>query len=222
MSAYTLKPARQADISVLYERLRTLKIPFQEVSKDRDCIIRIGPDAEYEMQTSVGRGGRISKATISIRYEHPGVKGVVNDWMDHCGLEASEDFYKWHAGLSPSILEAIRATWRIDLTGQAVTPVRFGKYVLVFMFAQNQSRLVATHLSGLFHKRMEKGEFIRCEEFAVTGKDPADVEAYTWFRDADTRLFVTDSSAPATTLLCLWIVPRGARVEISIDRKIVV
>ena len=149
-------------------------------------------------------------------HEHPAVKGIVSDWLDHCGVEAPEDSYKWHFGLSPSILRAIRSTWRVDLSGQAATLLRFGKHVLVFMFGENVSKSLSGQLSGLPHKRMEKEEFIRCEEFAVTGEDPADVEVYRWVCGAGTQLLVTDSSAPAVTLLCLWAVPEGAPVEVSI------
>lgn len=71
MNEYILKPARQVDCDVLRKRLTEMRIPFHDDTDHQSRLIRIGPDCEYEVRTMIGRGNRVSKAIVAIRFEHP-------------------------------------------------------------------------------------------------------------------------------------------------------
>lgn len=108
------------------ENLTTLRIPCSDTKDGRGRTVRIGPDADFEVRQGTPRLGR-TKTVLRILYEHPALKKVISDWIDKCGLEVDEDFFKWHMNLSPSVLRGIKARWRVDLSGMPATPVKLGQ-----------------------------------------------------------------------------------------------
>jgi len=158
----------------------------------------------------------MSKASITIRYDHPMLKDVLIRWLDDCGVAVHEDFYKSHYGLPPSVIESIRGKWRLDLSGLPVTPIRLCKNVAVYMFGENVSATIAAQLAGVPHKRMGKEEFVNCPDWGVEGESGGDVEVYRWVSSTGAQLLVTDWSAPIVTMLALWEFPKGAPADINL------
>ena len=215
MNEYTVKPSAKADINALVESLSALRIPISDTKDGRVRIVRIGPDADFEVRQETMLLGR-TKTTLHILYEQPVLKKVVSDWIDKCGLEVHEDFYKWHMNLSPSVLRGIKARWRVDLTGMPVTPVKMGQIVVVFMFGGNVTTELAAQLASMPHRAIAPDEFIECDDFVVKGDDPLDTVVYGWRSDAGSQLFAVTASAPALTMLSLWVISDGAAAKHNI------
>jgi len=216
LKEFMMEPARKVDCASLLQRLTENQVPFRDVSKGPLRLIRVGPHGEFDVATAMGLGKRVSKGSITIRYDHPTLKDILIRWLDDCGVGVHEDFYKSQFGLPPSVLESIRGKWRLDLRGLPVTPIRLCKNVVVFMFGENVSSTISTQLASMPHKRMTKDESVNCPDWGVEGESGGDVEVYWWANDTGDQLLVTDWSAPALTMLALWEVPEGAPVEIKL------
>jgi len=215
MDEYSVKPAAKADPAVLAQLLAQFKIPHGDVVKDDVRIITLGPEAAYEVHFKPGNS-RTAKTTILLRYEHPVLKNVLAGWLERSGASAEGDFYTWHQNLSPSVSHGIKARWLVDLAPLGAIPIRFGQFVFVFTFPKNVAAEIAAQLAKVPHRPMAKDEYLKSAEFEVTGDEPFDLELYGWRSEAGSRLFAVTASAPAVTLLSLWVVSEGANVQYNI------
>lgn len=215
MDHYSVKPLTNAHVNLLQSELARLKVPHTATMNGTERILHIGPDADYELSAKPIRGGK-AKVSIGIRYEHPGLKNILSDWMEKCGVEAAGGFYTWHMRLSPSVLNAIKSRWCIDLSDLPVTPVRFGQAVLVFMSGRNVDSEISSQLAAKPQRRLEAGEFIKNEDYVVKGEEFNTV-AYAWRSNGGAQLYVVTSSAPALTLLSLWVISEGVKVETNLQ-----
>ena len=216
MTEFMLTPARKVDCARLLQRLTEMHVPFRDVSKGPLRLIRVGPEGEFDVAVAMSRANRVSKASITIRYDHPMLKDILIRWLDDCGVAVHEDFYKSQFGLPPSVIDSIRGKWRLDLRELQVTPIRLCKNVAVFMFRENVSSTISTQLAGVPHKRMTKDDFVKSPDWGVEGESGGDVEVYWWSGGMGEQFLVTDWSAPVVTMLALWEVPAGAPVEINL------
>ena len=96
------------------------------------------------------------------------------------------------------------------------TPVKFGQAVIVLMFGRNVEAELSQQLAAKPHKSMGAGEFIKNAEWNVTGEDPFDTVVYGWRSDAGSQLYVVTASAPAMTMLSLWVISEGVPVETNL------
>jgi|694.fasta_scaffold59091_6 hypothetical protein len=209
MINYKVKPASKTDVDALVKTLTTLRIPHADATSERARTVRIGADAEFEVRAEKSRLGS-AKTTICLRYEHPVIKKLLADWLEKCGADVDEQFFTWHLALSPSVIGGIKTRWRVDLTGLAATPVKLGQVALVFMFGRNVAGEISAQLASIPHRSIAPDEFIECDDFAVKGDDPFDTVIYGWRSDAGSQLFAVTASAPAMTLLSLWVIADGA------------
>lgn len=209
MNEYTVKPASKADIDDLLATLSTQGIPHAAALKGSSRIVRIGPDNDFEVHEKKSLfGGKTVK--IALRYEQPMIKTLIADWIDKCGTEIDDEFFTWHIALSPSVLNGIKNRWRVDLAGLEAMPVKIGQIALVFVFGRNVSKELSSQLADIPHRGMESDEFIECADFTVKGDDPNDPIVYSWRSDSGSRLFAVVASAPAMTMLSLWVISEGA------------
>lgn len=209
MNEYAVKPVAKADLDVLLEAMSARRIPYTDTKEGSTRIVRIGPDNDFEVHEKRGRiGGRSVK--IFLRYEQPMLKTLIADWIDESGARIDDEFFTWHMALSPSVLAGIKSRWSVDLTGLEATPVKIGQLALVFMFASNVDSELSEQLADMPHRPMAKDEFLECADFVAKGDDPNDPIIYRWRSEAGSDLFAVVASAPALTMLSLWIIPEGA------------
>jgi hypothetical protein len=215
MNEFMLKPARRVDCALLCQRLTELHVPFRDASKENLRLIRLGTYGEFDVATAVGWGNKVSKASITIRYDHPALKDILIRWLEECDVSVHEDFFKGQFGLPPAVIESTREKWRLDLSELPVTPVCLSKIVSAFMFGENVSANIAGQLTGVPQKRWGNGDFIKCAEWEIAGEGAADV-VYKWTGQHGAQFAITVWSAPVVTTLSLWEIPEGAEVEINI------
>lgn len=215
MNEYTIKPSAKADVNALLATLSARRIPHTESQEGNVRVIRIGPDNDFEVHEKKGRIG-CKTVKVCIRYEQPMIKTILREWIDGCGAEIEDEFYTWHMGLSPSVISGIRSRWRVDLTGLDATPVKIGQFALVFMFARNVDQELSEQLSDIPHRRMAKDEFLESTDYVAKGDDPFDTEVYCWRSEAGSELFAVTQSAPAQTILSLWVISEGSPAQHNI------
>jgi hypothetical protein len=211
---YEIGPARKIKLDDLIQALASIRLPFREWAEGKRRAIGIGPDIEYELLVNLDSKGKPKTAFILIRYANPVIDGIVSNWMEKCGLEAPEEFYKWHNGIAPSTLKLIQRRWNLDLSKFSLAPFRFAKNVLVFYGSTDLSGAIGEQLKSIPHRKLAKDEFIRCDDWGAAGD--MDTDVYRWPVKDEIALFVTMVCAPASTTLCLWAVQPGASVEIKI------
>jgi hypothetical protein len=134
----------------------------------------------------------------------PRVSPLLIPLWDGCEIEA--EFFTWHMSLSPSVLAGIKNRWRVDLAGLEATPVKIGQTVIVFLFSKNVGTDLAEQLADIPHRRMADEEFLESSDFVARGSDPNAPEIYAWKSEAGSDLFAVIASAPALTLLSLWVI----------------
>ncbi len=215
MNEYSVKPSAKVNIGALVDTLSALRIPCSDTTDGRIRTIRIGPDFDFEVRATRSRLGG-TKITIFLRYEHPVIKQVLSDWLDKCDVDVDDKFFTWHLSLSPSVLGGIKARWQVDLTGLAATPVKLGQIVLVFMFDRNVTTELSRQLTNIPHRPIASDEFIECSDFVVKGDDPFDTVVYGWRSAVGSQLFAVTASAPAMTMLSLWVISDGAPAKHNI------
>ena len=216
MTQYEIGPARKIKLDDLIQSLASIRVPFREWPEGKRRAIGIGTDIEYELLVKLDSKGKPKTAFILIRYANPVIAEILLNWMEKCGLEAPEEFYKWHNGIAPSMLKIIQCRWNLDLSKFSLAPFRFARIVLVFIACTDLSEAIGEQLKSIPHRKMAKDEFIRYDEWCAAGD--IDTDVYRWSAEDGTALFVTMVCAPAHTTLCLWAVPPGASVEINIGK----
>jgi hypothetical protein len=221
VKTYATKSITPVHVDLLEQALERQKVAHRIVTEGNNRTICIGPDSEFEVVVLSRRRGS-PKVSISVRYEHPVLKSFVCDWIEKCGGVVHEDFYTSHLTLSPSILKGIKARWCVDLSELPATPVKFGQFVIVLMFGRNVEAELSQQLAAKPHKSMGGGEFIKSAEWSVTGEDPLDTVVYGWRSDAGSQLYVVTASAPAVTMLSLWVISEGVPVETNLSDFITV
>jgi hypothetical protein len=87
---------------------------------------------------------------------------------------------------------------------------------LVFMFGRNVTREISAQFEDIPHRPIGPDEFIECADFEVKGNDPLDTVVYGWRSDAGSQLFAVIASAPALTMLSLWVIADGAPAKHNI------
>jgi len=217
MNTYVAKGISKDHVDLIQHTLERHKVLHTITTDGDDRIIHIGQDSEFEITVKSGRRGA-PKVSISIRYEHPVLKSLLCDWIEKCGGDVHGDFYKSHMDLSPSVINGIKARWHVDLNGLPATLVKVGQVVIVLMFGRNVAAELSQQLATKPHKLMVAGEFIRNAEWNVNGEDPFDTVVYGWRSDAGSQLYVVTASAPAMTMLSLWVISEGSRVETNLNK----
>jgi hypothetical protein len=217
MNIYAVKSITTAHVDLLQQTLERHKVPHTVAMNGQERVICIGQDSEFELSVTPQRRGS-PKVSVGIRYEQPVLKNVLCDWIEKCGGDVHGDFYKSHMDLSPSVVNGIKARWCVDLSGLPATLVRIGQVVIVLMFRPNVERELSEQLAAKPHRRMGAGEFIKSAEFNVTGDDPFNTVIYGWRSTAGSQLYVVTASAPAMTMLSLWVISEGAPVETNLNK----
>jgi hypothetical protein len=138
----------------------------------------------------------------------------LKEWIKQCGTNVDDDFYKLHTSLSPSVLKDIQTRWQLDLSDVSVAPKKFGKHVFVFA-SFNITAQLTKKLKAVPHRTLQKGEFIKSDEFEVKGDDPLDTVVYGWKNVSGDQLFVVTASTWEMTTLSLWIIPPSVPVEVK-------
>ncbi len=216
MNEFVVRPSSKANIDSLVQELSQMRVAHSDNVDERYRVVGIGPDNDYEIRMEKKRIGT-TRATILIRYEHPVVKKLITDWIEKCALTVHDDFYAWQMSLSPTVIRGIKDRWSVDLSALSATPVKLGQFVLVFMFSKNVTSEIAAQLASFPHRSMAKDEFVKSAEFSLSGDDPFDTVVYGWRSAAGSQLFAVTASAPAMTILSLWVISEGAPVEHNIQ-----
>ncbi len=217
MNEYTIKPAAKADIDALIATLSARRIPHTESNEVNLRIVRVGPDNDFEVHLKNGRIGGKS-ARVVLRFDHPLIKALIQEWSDRCGTEIDDDFFRWHMGLSPTVITGIKNRWRVDLTELEATPVKIGQVALIFMFSRNMNNELFEQLADIPHRRMAKDEFLECADYVAKGDDPFDTEVYGWRSEVGSELFAVIQSAPTQTMLSLWVISEGSSARHNIKK----
>lgn len=212
---YVTKRISVIHVEALKRTLEEHRVPHADDTERATRILRLGSDAEYEVHVTKRPIGN-PKISIKIRFEHPILKKLLADWVGKCGGEVGKGFFTWHMDLSPSVIRGIKARWCVDMTSLRVSPVKLGQIVMVFLSEKNIAAEIADQLATKPRRCMKEDEFIKSAEFAVCGSDPFDTVVYGWRSDAGSQLFVVAASAPAMTMLSLWVFSEQAPVEIRL------
>jgi len=216
MNTYRITPTRKVDTAELIRILDEKGLPHKSVQDGKAQIVTMGVDGEFTLRRPSG-GFLFSKATVTLKFEDPELKGALSDWMDVCGLDAPEDFFHSHSKPSPTVLNRIKATWGIDLSRLEAVPIKLEANILVFLLTADADKLLLEQLATRPHRGLQDGEYIKSKVFEVDASDdPFDTTVYRWDSNSTTCIAVRNS-ASIQTFLSLWRLTEDGDITTNIE-----